>query len=89
MHNIIAKLALQYSSKTWVLREHGNISNKISATIVTGGVPEGKVNILGDHSIGHSKEKSLYEHVCYSERFPIFGEQYFEFDAQYFPSLPL
>jgi hypothetical protein len=42
----------------------------------------GKVNILGGHSIGHSKKKTLYEHVSYSERFPIFG-------AQYFPSLPL
>jgi hypothetical protein len=26
--------------------------------------------ILGDHSIGHSKQKTLYEHVSYSERFP-------------------
>jgi hypothetical protein len=49
---------------------------------ITQGVPRGKVNILGGHSMGHSKEKSLYEHVSYSERFPIFG-------AQYFPSLPL
>jgi hypothetical protein len=45
------------------------------------GVSGGKVNILGGHSFGHSKKKSLYEHVSYSERFPIFG-------AQYFPSLP-
>jgi hypothetical protein len=51
-------------------------------------VSGGKVNILGGHSIGHSKKKSLYEHVSYSERFPIFGEQYFEFGAQYFPSFP-
>jgi hypothetical protein len=34
------------------------------------GVPGGKVNILGGHSIGHSKQKTLYEHVSYSERFP-------------------
>jgi len=33
-------------------------------------VPGGKVNILGGHSIGHSKQKTLYEHVSYSERFP-------------------
>jgi hypothetical protein len=46
------------------------------------GVPGGKVSILGGHSVGHSKKKSLYEYVSYSERFPIFG-------AQYFPSLPL
>jgi hypothetical protein len=32
-------------------------------------VPGGMVNILGDHSIGHSKKESLYEHVSYSERF--------------------
>jgi hypothetical protein len=32
-------------------------------------VPGGKVNILGGHSIGHSKEKILYVHVSYSERF--------------------
>jgi hypothetical protein len=34
------------------------------------GVPGGKVNILGGHSIGHSKQKTWYEHVSYSERFP-------------------
>ena len=33
-------------------------------------VPGGNVNILGGHSIGHSKQKCLYEHVSYSERFP-------------------
>ena len=33
-------------------------------------VPGGKVNILAGHSIGHSKQKTLYEHVSYSERFP-------------------
>jgi len=36
----------------------------------TQGVPGGKVNILGGHIIGHSKQKCLYEHVSYSERFP-------------------
>jgi hypothetical protein len=34
------------------------------------GVPGGKVNILGAHGISHSKQKCLYEHVSYSERFP-------------------
>jgi hypothetical protein len=29
-------------------------------------IPGGKVNILGGHSIGHSKKKCLYEHVSYS-----------------------
>jgi hypothetical protein len=33
-------------------------------------VPGGKVNIRGGHSIGHSKQKCLYEYVSYSERFP-------------------
>jgi hypothetical protein len=27
------------------------------------GVQEGKVNILGGHSVGHSKQKCLYVHV--------------------------
>ena len=31
-------------------------------------VPGGKVNILGGHSIGHSKQRCLYEHVSYSEK---------------------
>jgi hypothetical protein len=34
------------------------------------GVLGGKVNILGGPSIGHSKQKSVYVHVSYSERFP-------------------
>jgi hypothetical protein len=29
------------------------------------GVPGGKVNILGGHSIGHSKQKTLYERVLF------------------------
>jgi hypothetical protein len=33
-------------------------------------VPEEKVNILGGHSTGHSKQKSLYVLVSYSQRFP-------------------
>jgi hypothetical protein len=52
-------------------------------------VPAGRISILGSHSIGHSKKENLYEHVSYSERCPIFGEQYFEFRARYFPSLLL
>jgi hypothetical protein len=53
------------------------------------GIPTGEVNILGGHSIGHSREKTLYEHMSYSERFAIFGEQYFQYGGKYFPSLPL
>jgi hypothetical protein len=33
------------------------------------GVPGGNVNILGGHSIGHYKQKSVYVHVSYSEWF--------------------
>jgi hypothetical protein len=32
--------------------------------------PGGKVNMLGGHSIGHSKQKHVYVHVSYSELFP-------------------
>ena len=41
-----------------------------SNTTIQGGVSGGKVNVLGGHSIGHSKQNCLYEHVSYSERFP-------------------
>jgi hypothetical protein len=34
------------------------------------GVPGGKMNILGGKSIGDSKQKTVFEHVSYSERFP-------------------
>jgi hypothetical protein len=34
------------------------------------GVPGVMINILGGHSIGHSKQKIIYIHVSYSERFP-------------------
>jgi hypothetical protein len=33
-------------------------------------VPGGKVDILGDHSIGHSKQKIVYVHLSCSERLP-------------------
>jgi hypothetical protein len=42
-------------------------------------VPEGKVSVLGGHSIGHSKQKIVYVHVSYSERFP----KYSYFTVQY------
>jgi hypothetical protein len=32
-------------------------------------VPGGHFNFLGDHSIGHSKQKCVYVHMSYSERF--------------------
>jgi hypothetical protein len=33
------------------------------------GVPGAKVNILGGHGIGHSKQKKIYVHVTYPKRF--------------------
>jgi hypothetical protein len=41
------------------VRERGHVPN----------VPGGKVNILGGHGIGHSKQ-NLYVHVSYFEWFP-------------------
>jgi hypothetical protein len=41
--------------------------------------PRGKVTILGRYSIGHSKQKNVYVHVSYSERFP----RYSYFTVQY------
>jgi hypothetical protein len=43
-------------------------------------VPRGKVNILGGHRIGHSKQQTTYVHVFYSERFL----RYSYFTVQYF-----
>jgi hypothetical protein len=53
------------------------IAISIARTIQS--VPGGKLNILGGHSIGHSKQKSVYVHVSYSERFP----RYSYFTVQY------
>jgi hypothetical protein len=46
------------------------IGNKPSLLFIIQCVPGGEVNILGGHSIGHSKEKTVCIHVSYSERFP-------------------
>jgi hypothetical protein len=32
--------------------------------------PGGNINILGGHSIGHSKQENICVHMSYSERFP-------------------
>jgi len=52
------------------IHTHTHTHTHIYIYIYIQGVPEGKVNILGGHSIGHSKEKYLFEHVSHSERFP-------------------
>jgi hypothetical protein len=44
--------------------------NALKTTGTIQGVPGGKVNILGGHSISQSKQESVYVHVSYSERFP-------------------
>jgi hypothetical protein len=40
-----------------------------STILLIQNVPGGNVNILGGHNVGHSKQKSVYVHVSYSERF--------------------
>jgi hypothetical protein len=56
----------------YVLRLWDGLNNgwRYNYNHIIQGVLEGKVNILGGYSIGHSKQKTLYEHVSYSERFP-------------------
>lgn len=46
------------------------VNNSLSAAYITQDVPEGKVSILGVHSICHSKHKNVYMHVSYSKQFP-------------------
>jgi len=41
-----------------------------SLAVQYSGVPGGNINIMGGHTIGHSKQKTVYVHVFYSERFP-------------------
>jgi hypothetical protein len=48
---------------TWLLIHHSDSCH-------IQGVPGGTVNILGCHSIGHSKQKSVNVQVSCSERFP-------------------
>jgi len=66
------------SKYRWTVVSAGNTSEDLPRLRKTAenteryrqGVPGGKVNILGGHNIGNSKQKCLYEHVSYSERFP-------------------
>jgi hypothetical protein len=57
MNFLCVQLIEQHSMRT---QQKLNIQN----------VPGGKVNILEGHSVRHSKQKSVYVHVSYSERFP-------------------
>jgi hypothetical protein len=62
---------------------------QVGAHVYTG-CPRMKVNILGDHGVGHSKHKIVYIHASYSERFSrksYFTVQQFGFGTQYCPSL--
>jgi hypothetical protein len=52
----------------WGLRFLFN--NAFSSSDYTQGVPGGNVNIVGGHSISHSKQESVYAHASHSERFP-------------------
>jgi len=59
-----------WSEQFFVKYAQFNIVSLFSVLIFIQGVQGGKVNILGGHSIGHSKQKCLYEHVSYSKLFP-------------------
>jgi hypothetical protein len=53
----------------------GRMSNHVGETTLLlytyiQSVPGGIVNTLLGHGIGHSKQKSVYVHVSYCERFP-------------------
>jgi len=53
-------------------------------------IPGGNVTILGGHGTGHSKQKLVYVHVSYSERFlknSYFTVNEFGFSAKNCPSL--
>ena len=62
-----ADKSLAQPTSRCILFDGENIS--FDASLVIQDVPGGKVNILGGYSISHSKQKTLYEHVSYSERF--------------------
>jgi hypothetical protein len=47
-----------------------NKSYTIPLCVSIQSAPGAKVSILGDYSIGHFKQESIYVHVSYSERFP-------------------
>jgi hypothetical protein len=70
IHSVHRTNALK--SKRWLLP--GDWSNFVFARsrviLLIQSVPGGKINILGGHSTGHSKQETLYEHVSHSERFP-------------------
>jgi hypothetical protein len=66
--NVIREITSEYSI-TKKKEETGLFPGLFQYTH-TQNVPGGKVSILGGHSIGHSKQESVYVHVSYSERFP-------------------
>jgi hypothetical protein len=67
---LVTFLCLVTVSRALYINPHPSFpSIPLSETYVQN-VPGGKVNIVGGHSIGHSKQKNVYVHVSYSERFP-------------------
>jgi hypothetical protein len=54
------------------LIQSGIIETNIHTHIYIQGVPGGKLHIVGGHdsSIGHSKQKTVYVQVSFSERIP-------------------
>jgi hypothetical protein len=53
------------------INKAASLKNHYTATVhaSTQSAPGGKVNILGSHSIGHSKQRSVSVNVSYPERF--------------------
>jgi hypothetical protein len=49
----------------WPVFTYCNTGSLVICNAVIRSVPGGKVNILGGHSIGHSKQKSLYVRVLF------------------------
>jgi len=66
------RVSFTHVTKRFPCPAHGlvTIATKLFRPPYIQDVPGGKFNILGGHSIGHSKQKCLFEHVSYSERFP-------------------
>jgi hypothetical protein len=58
-----------WMERVYSQKEKLKIPDFASDFIYIQGVPGGKVNILGDNSIGHYKKK-VCKHVSYSEQFP-------------------
>jgi hypothetical protein len=64
---IVAQIKPRPFPSTSILVHYSGIFLRLEAVHTVRGE---KVNILGGHSIGYSKQKIIYVYVSYSERFP-------------------